>query len=46
MRDGQAQFIDRCPRRRAQRLVRRDEHALAALGVVDRAFLDAVAVLF
>ena len=46
LRDGQAQLADRRPRRRPQRLVQRDAHALAALGVIDGAFLDAVAVLF
>ena len=46
MRHGQAQFADRRPRRRSQCVVQRNAHALAALGVKDRAFLDAVAVLF
>ena len=44
--DGQAQFADRRLRRRPQRLVEHDAHPLAALGIIDGAFLDAVAVLF
>ena len=43
---GQAQPADRRARRGAQRLVEHDSHALATLGIVDGAFLDAVAVLF
>ena len=46
LRNGQTQLADRRPRRRSQRLVQRDAHALAALGIIDGAFLDAVAVLF
>ena len=46
LRNGQTKLADCRLRRRPKRLVERDAHPLTALGIVDGAFLDVVAVLF